>query len=873
MLPSLRLDRAVLLALLACGCAAPLRPLPPVPRSASEALAESRRLSRRELAGAREAATRALSLAPGWAAAQRVLDDLDREALLGPRALQQHRAVLAEDADDPRHLYLAARLTGEQGYASFERVTRLAPRFAWGWNGLAYVAERRGDPLRAAQLSRRALGLARDPGERAFFLERTASLLTGGRQRDAALELLSSELDGDGRATFYRDDLLALEALRARFELEDVLGRSRLEPAQELRRQHGLRRALALVREPDVAGQTLRGLVRLLEAGGPDDELRLALGSHPGREELLSDLLRRRGERTLARAYADAPSTGQVVASPAWRANGVALGGVHEAVEAWHARLPAQVLGEDGLPLGPELRRLVRSARRDADESSLESARALGDAFIEAGWFREARAFAVRLAGLEAASGIDLYRRALAGQLILWGIERLAREADGQTFWLPDDGSGASSDEVLPPGQGDATEPARAAPEPSGALPGTRGSITARVDLDGFLAAVSELLARIAADLGSAPWCSGIAASPRIGYSVVGSVVHPGPTFSGLDEQLGLGRAGEPVGGWAELCSRLGRFGLLGELGGKPDVTVLRKLCCCHERGAHLGTAFEGSAFWCEGADVPGRAARRGAAIAGAALHEGYYVDLAPLRRTQARWAALASGYEGEGARARVEEVLAQRALPLLLEPGDDPSTERTATAPVLGAAQRLRLQLLLERGPGSAGAPLGEMTLEELCELTAVHEQGHLCDRTRFYPLHENLGQGLRFLWDSGFSAARIAQRLEYRAQLVALCELPDPRLALVDLLDAAEAGGRGITPHAAAYVELLRDLMRRLELERTRDPEAWPDIDPDRMLIEQLRRIPPERLRALGYAVARDEGLVARGFTLGELLERHRR
>ena len=59
--------------------------------------------------------------------------------------------------------------------------------------------------------------------------------------------------------------------------------------------------------------------------------------------------------------------------------------------------------------------------------------------------------------------------------------------------------------------------------------------------------------------------------------------------------------------------------------------------------------------------------------------------------------------------------------------------------------------------------------------------------------------------------------EALEVRAQLVALCCVSDPRLAWVDLLDAAErsgSDGRGLTPHAAGYQRVLQQLLARLKL-----------------------------------------------------------
>jgi hypothetical protein len=148
-------------------------------------------------------------------------------------------------------------------------------------------------------------------------------------------------------------------------------------------------------------------------------------------------------------------------------------------------------------------------------------------------------------------------------------------------------------------------------------------------------------------------------------------------------------------------------------------------------------------------------------------------------------------------------------------------------------------------------------MTLDELLEVTATHEEGHLCDRTRFLPLARHWPRALALLAKVGFRPAAVAQRLEYRAQLTALCSTSDPRLALVAVLRAAEAGGSDLTPHAAAYRELLSDLLATLDRELERRPRQWPQVDPDHVLAHQLHLLGPEDVRRLATLLARREGL----------------
>ena len=166
-----------------------------------------------------------------------------------------------------------------------------------------------------------------------------------------------------------------------------------------------------------------------------------------------------------------------------------------------------------------------------------------------------------------------------------------------------------------------------------------------------------------------------------------------------------------------------------------------------------------------------------------------------------------------------------------------------------------MRLAVMLERGPGDG--TLGSITLDDLVTVTGVHEEAHLCDRARFYPLGEHWGAVFRLLWDAGFSPLRVMQRLEYRAQLVAFCASPDPRIALVELLDAAQ-NGTNLTPHAAAYTRLLEHLVERLDIEIAGGAYPPGTFDPERTLVHQLHRIDPEMLRSLGLRQAADEGLV---------------
>jgi hypothetical protein len=261
-----------------------------------------------------------------------------------------------------------------------------------------------------------------------------------------------------------------------------------------------------------------------------------------------------------------------------------------------------------------------------------------------------------------------------------------------------------------------------------------------------------------------------------------------------------------------------------------------------------------------EGADLEGRASREGARIAGAALHEGYWVDVEAVRDELAGLEALRRQLLSGGraaAGARLARALSTRGLLVDAREGEPTKRgrrERVATEHPLGEARRIRLAALAARAePG--GELLGHASLEELVQLTCLHEEGHLVDRMRFLPLGRDVPGMLATLLRTGPSPRRIMEELEERAQLVALCEAPEPRFALAQVVDALE-GGEGV--HAAGYRRLARELVEQLAQILEEDPRTFPRVDPARTLLHQLHRLGPEEVRRLGLALASRRGLV---------------
>jgi hypothetical protein len=319
------------------------------------------------------------------------------------------------------------------------------------------------------------------------------------------------------------------------------------------------------------------------------------------------------------------------------------------------------------------------------------------------------------------------------------------------------------------------------------------------------------------------------------------------------------------VPGLASALDAVGRFGVFGEVlgGGGPDGTVLQRVLIEVRSGEHLGVPWSGTVAWCEGADVLSRAGRNGAQISGAALHEGYWVDLDSVRTEFLFWNDFERRFLDPAQGARWERALATRGLALETAPerNGERRRERRATQPLLGASELVRLAILSDRRAlrAAEGAEVRDLvSFEELARLTALHEEGHLCERARFLPLSRRWPHVLAFFASSGFSPQRVAERLEERAQLVALCTASDPRVPLVEILRAVEMGG-SLTPHAAGYGSILEGLLREIDRDLAEDPERWPELDPDRMIAHQLHRIGPGRLRGLGLRLARREGLSA--------------
>jgi len=800
------------------GCRG-MRPIPrpvPVSSAASAAMLEAWTLSRaggfkRGSEGfepAVEGALVAAQLAPDWAAPQRFLDRwFHRANLTLPDRYAAHLA--GAEAGDALGAYLSARLALDGAPEGLRRAAALDPGLAWAWHGLAWKASAEGRLDEAVQHGRLALGLARDPSELALF---TWALMTYHEAREApeeALQVARATLAVSGALALRRPERAMVEALGARMLLRD---------AEPMGQAAGVRRATALLSGPWLTYREQLSLVEGLmgvERGLISmEEVELALAQGIARrggedraaaEGLLRSL--RRGEPEQRAVKPWRPRLVEAFGPERGAAETLA------ALEGWCMDLPAELLDPSGAPIQSELTALLQAVRaRAAEDAVAGSDREVGRRLLEAGWFAEALAWSSRIAGADADGARELEVEALRGRAAMAALLNLGLRLDAQAAFM------------------------------------SAGSSGARIK------SATELHDEVARILERCGWLTvpdGGLGSPMIGYGPAGSLVHPGPQFSEQDSDLGRGDSGAPVPGLAAAFESMGRFALVGRGAGQggPDATVLRRIAVQQRAGEHLGRPYEGTAIWCQGADVPGRITRRGGAISGAALHEGFYIDLEVVAADRDYWRSLLDSFrlrDGSLDRAAVARALAA--------PAPSPALP-TSLDPALGAADRMRLAIMCDPSAGDPSVP----SLGVLCEGVATHEEAHLCDRMDWYPL--SVGRVLSligFAAGHGFSGARISEALEERAQLVGLAVLEDPRLLWVDLLDAAERNlGGGGAPHGTAYRRLLGRLLSRIQGEA--EAGGWAAVPGvGARWIDRLHLVDPEELRSLALREAQAEGLV---------------
>lgn len=196
--------------------------------------------------------------------------------------------------------------------------------------------------------------------------------------------------------------------------------------------------------------------------------------------------------------------------------------------------------------------------------------------------------------------------------------------------------------------------------------------------------------------------------------------------------------------------------------------------------------------------------------------------------------------------RAWDERVSAMVARPLVL---DDPID------PAVNDHDRISLRepgsIVLRTWLRSYGAFLDEGGKpEEFAGLTLdaveAHERSHISDAHEFLPLYQDVPRKLTIFAENAFSASKVESWLEGRAQLEALIHARDPRIALAELLRDLPARDAS-PPHSVGYYEVAEELVRRA----SEALPSLPEIDPSGVIVQQLDRVEPEKLRELARRV----------------------
>lgn len=221
------------------------------------------------------------------------------------------------------------------------------------------------------------------------------------------------------------------------------------------------------------------------------------------------------------------------------------------------------------------------------------------------------------------------------------------------------------------------------------------------------------------------------------------------------------------------------------------------------------GTTVEREAVWVRARYISGfqEWAGRGD-VAGLALMRFVVIDEDAI----ARW-------EGDIRRVRKrlapyrDKILAQRAIL-----SDDP----VGIEDDEGIAERLRL-----------------VSNAKVAEEVLVHENAHVVDAVRHLPVAEHILRNLGLAFLTGFSSTSVVAYMERNAQLTAIAEGPAPLSALATC--CAMLGGSG--PHALGYSEIVGGMVRAI----ARSPKRYPEIETDRVIVQQLHRLPPGKVRAL--------------------------
>jgi len=269
-------------------------------------------------------------------------------------------------------------------------------------------------------------------------------------------------------------------------------------------------------------------------------------------------------------------------------------------------------------------------------------------------------------------------------------------------------------------------------------------------------------------------------------------------------------------------CAEEGYLLVLGQRFGGPPETMVARI----ERREPRGPAGEHAPgivrerVFVRDPEVPGYLEWAGGGdLAGIALDRFVVIDLDAVARWQAELERRARRPTGGSEGGNDGEALPDRPFTSL----EDPAGEEGR---------------LLRAGP--------IRVLEEV----QIHEDAHLLDAEQHLPVGRHALRNLLLALGRGFRVEEIQAYLERNAQLHAVVDGPSPHAALAVCVAALDSSG----PHARGYREILAGIVGELAAH----PRLYPEVDPGRLLLQQLHKLPAERLRAAARAVARRWGLV---------------
>jgi len=288
----------------------------------------------------------------------------------------------------------------------------------------------------------------------------------------------------------------------------------------------------------------------------------------------------------------------------------------------------------------------------------------------------------------------------------------------------------------------------------------------------------------------------------------------------GKDVLAGLDRLSYPLVGVvarSDRCTaaaeweRRGTLLVLGRRAGGPPEAVMVRVVARTRAVRPDGKEYDVTLG--EGASQKSWLEAEGANIAGFALPDWVFLNLDVVNRWE------------EGIARRAE-----RAVERPLWPAPDEERRLSLWFPN-GVRDRLAKRYL-EGGECGRGSLVSSL----------VHEEGHVLDVERYYPLAANFPRVLFEVVRHGFSAAAMEARLEQVAETHSLRTSPFPRAALQNTLSFLPDAGSA-PPHSVGYHEIAEDLIRELDA----SPDRYPSIDRRYNLLQQLDRLADEELRLL--------------------------